>query len=153
MIWHWKSKCDHPLMTTMTRAWRMMMYITGEQGEQGASWENRVCGKGRSHPDASKIRRTESQQRFCHWHRSPGGFSLWRGWSDRIVVQDWETETLDIDMGRISNDDDLGLDLAGGRFFLFSLLGWRKIVFFLIGWRKVVFFLFNWLAEGCFFSF
>ena len=30
-------------------------------------------------------------------------------------VQDWETETLDIDMGRISNDDDLGLDLAGGR--------------------------------------
>ena len=32
-----------------------------------------------------------------------------------MVAQDWETETLDIDMGRISNDDDLGLDLAGGR--------------------------------------
>ena len=32
-----------------------------------------------------------------------------------LIFQDWETETLDIDMGRISNDDDLGLDLAGGR--------------------------------------
>ena len=34
---------------------------------------------------------------------------------DNVVAKDWETETLDIDMGRISNDDDLGLDLAGGR--------------------------------------
>ena len=34
------------------------------------------------------------------------------------MIQDWETETLDIDMGRISNDDDLGLDLAGGRCFI-----------------------------------
>ena len=30
-------------------------------------------------------------------------------------LQDWETETIDVDMGRISNDEDLGLDLAGGR--------------------------------------
>merc|ERR1719370_428793 len=30
-------------------------------------------------------------------------------------LQDWETETLDIDMGRISNDNDLGLDLTGKR--------------------------------------
>ncbi len=33
-----------------------------------------------------------------------------------IDVQEWETETLDIDFGRrrLSSDDDLGLDLAGG---------------------------------------
>jgi hypothetical protein len=47
-------------------------------------------------------------------------------WSDTIalllclqcstMLQDWETETMDIDMARISNDDDLGLDLAGGRY-------------------------------------
>merc|ERR1719336_1252586 len=30
-------------------------------------------------------------------------------------LQDWETETIDVNMGDISNDEDLGLDLAGGR--------------------------------------
>ena len=38
-----------------------------------------------------------------------------KGINRSVISQDWETETLDIDMGRISNDDDLGLDLAGGR--------------------------------------
>ena len=38
-----------------------------------------------------------------------------KGINSTLIFQDWETETLDIDMGRISNDDDLGLDLAGGR--------------------------------------
>ena len=47
--------------------------------------------------------------------------SIW--WlNNSIVAQDWETETLDIDMGRISNDDDLGLDLAGGRCFIHTLI-------------------------------
>lgn len=39
-----------------------------------------------------------------------------------MIVQDWETETLDIDMGRMSNDDDLGVDLAGGRWLSTLLL-------------------------------
>ena len=158
MIWHWKSKCDHPLMTTMTRAWRMMMYITGEQGEQGASWENRVCGEGRSHSDASKICRTESQQRLCHWHWSPGAFSIWY-----LMVcsglGDWDS--------RHWHGEDQQWWWPG------AWLGWRKVVFFfLLGWRVFLsfylagrrvflplclagrfFFLFTWLAGRVFFLF
>ena len=32
-----------------------------------------------------------------------------------VDLQDWETETIDVNMGEISNDEDLGLNLAGGR--------------------------------------
>ena len=32
-----------------------------------------------------------------------------------MFFKDWETETIDVNMGEISNDEDLGLDLAGGR--------------------------------------
>ena len=32
-----------------------------------------------------------------------------------FFFKDWETETIDVNMGEISNDEDLGLDLAGGR--------------------------------------
>ena len=34
---------------------------------------------------------------------------------NNVFFKDWETETIDVNMGEISNDEDLGLDLAGGR--------------------------------------
>merc|ERR1719150_270933 len=61
-----------------------------------------------------KIGNVEKETRMRMLQRSIG-HSHSRDSAIDTDLQDWETETIDVDMGRISNDDDLGLDLAGGR--------------------------------------
>jgi len=61
-----------------------------------------------------RIESVEKENRMRMLQRSIG-HSHSRDSAIDTDLQDWETETIDVDMGRISNDDDLGLDLAGGR--------------------------------------
>jgi len=61
-----------------------------------------------------RIESVEKETRMRMLQRSVG-HSHSRDSAIDTDLQDWETETIDVDMGRISNDDDLGLDLAGGR--------------------------------------
>ena len=61
-----------------------------------------------------KIENVEKESRMRMLQRSVG-HSHSRDSAIDTDLQDWETETIDVDMGGISNDEDLGLDLAGGR--------------------------------------
>ena len=61
-----------------------------------------------------KIENVEKDNRMRMLQRSVG-HSHSRDSAIDTDLQDWETETIDVDMGGISNDEDLGLDLAGGR--------------------------------------
>ena len=61
-----------------------------------------------------KIENSEKENRMRLLQRSVG-HSHSRDSAIDTDLQDWETETIDMDMGGLSNDEDLGLDLAGGR--------------------------------------
>ena len=61
-----------------------------------------------------KIENVEKETRMRMLQRSVG-HSHSRDSAIDTDLQDWETETIDVNMGDISNDEDLGLDLAGGR--------------------------------------
>lgn len=62
-----------------------------------------------------KMENVEKDNRMRLLQRSVAGHNHSRDSAIDTDLQDWETETIDVDMGGISNDEDLGLDLAGGR--------------------------------------